>query len=806
MSVLALELGLIRVLSLRFWYHFAYMVIGVAMLGFGASGTVLTLLRRRILARPALWIAVPASAFSLSIPLSLLASRHVPLDLEFLAWHTAQLGNLLLLEMLMFVPFFIGAVVIGVALMDRPERVTGHYVANLVGSGAGALAAVAAMCVLSTTGLLVATAAVGYLAAAVMLPWRRPAGAIAGVLVAAAVAGVSFCAPYEPVVSPYKKLSQLAVSAGTQVIHRAEGPLGRIDVVAGPALHEAPGLNPESMLFLKSLPPHVLLLIDGEELGAVYDCRRPEDWAFMDYTTAALPYALRSRPRVLIIGAGGGADIGLALFHESREIVALERNRQIVETMTGRLADVGGAVYRAKGLTVVEAEARGYLSSSPRQFDIIQVPSPGASEAGLRAGQESYLYTEESFALMLDHLSNAGLLCVSASRQTPPRDELRVLDTAAAALRRRGLDPRQHIAMIRNLFAVTVVASKRPFTQAESAAIRALCKDERRLFDLCYLPGLAESEANVNERLDRPYYFQAACALLGADGGGAGRKQYLADYVFDVSATSDDKPYFFHFFRWRSLDVLTLQLGRHSRAFLELGYFTLIAALGQAVVVAALMILLPLAPGIKALKGAAGRAAAMAYFLAIGAGFMLLEMGFLQKLVLYLAHPIYSAAVVISSFLVFAGLGSLLSRRWRGEARRTAAIAGATAVVVAAVYALLLHRWLALTQAQAMPLRFLIAGATIAPLALAMGHMFPLALRQVGMAQPSLVPWTWAANGFASVVATVAAPLIAMHWGFSVLTLAAVVCYAVAAAMAFLLPRGTWCPKRPGELFHEEHA
>ncbi len=166
------------------------------------------------------------------------------------------------------------------------------------------------------------------------------------------------------------------------------------------------------------------------------------------------------------------------------------------------------------------------------------------------------------------------------------------------------------------------------------------------------------------------------------------------------------------------------------------------------------------------------------YFLLLGAGFMLLEMGFLQKLILYLAHPIYSAAAVIASFLIFSGLGSLLSGYW--PARRAITLAAAGVVLLAGLYVLAMDTWLHATQSQPVWGRFLIAGATIAPLAVLMGHMFPAGLRLVSGGSPALVPWAWAVNGFASVVATVAAPPVAMQVGLPRLGLVAIACYALA--------------------------
>ena len=163
----------------------------------------------------------------------------------------------------------------------------------------------------------------------------------------------------------------------------------------------------------------------------------------------------------------------------------------------------------------------------------------------------------------------------------------------------------------------------------------------------------------------------------------------------------------------------------------------------------------------------ADKTRALAYFMLIGLGFMLLEMNFLQRLTLYLADPIYSAAVVIGAFLVFAGLGSQLSRRWRRDAGGVVRRAGLLVAGIAAGYIFLLPRLLSATAHWPMPVRLAVAAALIAPLAMAMGQMFPVALRRLAAGGGALVPWCWAINGFASVVATVAATLLAVEIGFA---------------------------------------
>ncbi len=783
LAVIVLELALMRALSLRFWHHFAQMVIGVALLGFGVSGTALTLLGRRVRGNPARWLWAAALAFALNVPASLRAARAVELDVQLLAWDLALLGRVALLELILLVPFLFGATAVGAALMGRPERIGGHYAASLLGSGAGAVLAVAAMHWLSVGALLVGVSVLGLAAAGAVTSWRRWRPAVTTVVVAVATGLLLWRFYYRPDLSPYKMLPLVRAMPGSDAIHHDEGPLGHLDVVAGPAIHHAPGL---SLHYSGDVPPHALLIVDGDQTSAVYDAPDREDQAFLDFTTAAVAYALRERPSVCIVGAGGGADIALATYHRSPRVVGLEMNARVIDAMRGPLRERGGRIYDAPGVEIVAREARGYLIAGDERFDVIQLPAIeafGASGAGLYATQESYLLTVESFAAMLDRLTEGGLLCVTRWARTPPRDALRILDTAAEALRRRGTDPAAHLAMIRSWATATTVVSLRPLTDADTGAIRTFCRE--RSFDLCFLPGVTEKEANRFHILDRPYFFEGAVALLSPQ-----RREYLDAYLYDVAATTDDKPYFFHFLRWRSWKALQQQLGRRSRAFLELGFLMLLGALVQAAVLAAILVLLPLAPRAGGLRRTGGKAPAVGYFLLLGAGFMLLEMGFLQKLILYLAHPIYSAATAIAAFLVFAGLGSYVCTRWPGGLRRVNVLAGVAVAVLAGVYAWGLDGWLARTQASSLSVRFLLAAVTIAPLAFAMGHMFPLGLRRLAGRSPQLVPWAWAVNGFASVVATLAAPVIAMQIGFTLLIVAAIASYVLATLLAARLPAG----------------
>lgn len=782
-AVVGLELALMRVLSLRFWYYFAAMVISVALLGFGCSGTLLTLAQRRLNRRRGFWLPALAYAAALSMLLCAWGVQHVPLDIHYLAWDLgAQWLNILAVELLMLLPFLLAGGFVGLVLMDRADRIAGHYAANLVGSGAGALLSVILMSYVSIPGLLVVLALLGCGAGAALTHWKSPKAAPAGALCCVLWLAAAGFFPSEIRISPYKKLALEKSKPRTQVMRAADGPLGRIDIVRGPAIHDAPpGMSLQNPY---PIPDRTLVIVDGDQTRIVYNAADRQDWRFLDYTTAAAAWTLNDPARVLVIGPGGGAPLGLAYLKAGRQIDALAGNRQMTELIRSRLADVGGRIYHiSRARTYFEAP-RGWLRRTGRSYDLILLPlldsaGPGA---GLQAAQENYLYTVQSLQSFIRHLTPDGMLSVTVRAKTPPRDGLRIFNTAVAALQQEGLPAPDRLALIRSWETVTLAVRKTPWTDSQLQRLRAFSRS--RGFDLAYLPGLEPEAANRFHVLARPYYYEGARALLGAD-----RQDYIRQYPFALEAPTDDRPYFNHFIRWRQLPELRRQLQGRLPAFLELGSLLMTTALGQVAALAGVLIFLPLWPRRTALRATPGRGRVMLYFFLLGTGFMLLEMGFLQKLILYLAHPIYSAAAVIAAFLVFAGVGSRLSQRW---VQRTSAAARAAAWGTAGLgclYLLWLDPWLALTQSWAPAPRFAVAVLTIAPLALAMGHLFPLGLRRVSEAAAGLVPWSWAVNGFASVLATAGAPLLAMSVGFSKLILAALACYLAAGILFACLPR-----------------
>ena len=507
----------------------------------------------------------------------------------------------------------------------------------------------------------------------------------------------------------------------------------------------------------------------------------PSALAYLDQQTAAIPYHLLHRPRTLVLGAGGGSDVLRALHHGAAHVDAVELDPKLVGLVREEFSDFAGGVYDREDVTVHIAEARSFVEGSSRRWDLIQVAlldSFVAAAAGVHALGESSLYTVEALQAYHAHLAPGGLLAITRWLRAPPRDPIKLFATAVRALEQAGVStPGDQVAMIHSWNTATLLVKKGPFEPAEVARIRAFC--EERSFDVAWYPGMSETEANRFNRSAEPYLYHAAAALLGPE-----RERFLDDYQFHVAPATDDRPYFFRFFKWELLPELFALRAQGGLTQVDTGYLVQLGTLVQAAAASLVLILLPLAVlGSRPGGAPLARWRVATFFVALGFGFIFIEISFIQRFTLFLGHPLAAIAVVLAAFLVFAGLGSgasaTLSDRWRAPL----AFAAVGIILLAGAYLIALP--FAFSKLIGLPLvaKAVLATVLIAPLAFLMGLPFPLGLSRVSAEAPGLVPWAWAINGCASVVGAVLAGILAMHFGFAAVVCSAIMLYALAAAV-----------------------
>ena len=789
-SVLAYEILLMRLLSITFWYHFAYMVISLALLGFGASGSFLFLLSRRVYEKMDAWLVLLAGIAALSFPLAFSVAKEIGLDPLQLVWQNKEWVKMAATYLVMAIPFLLSGGIVGIILSAAGRDVPRLYAVDLLGAGFGCVAVVPAL-YLGPPWMLLPLLSGAVLAGAgwccMRTPWSGK-GILVLPLAGTLVLACYVLLPPVPELHHTKAFPMTMVFPDATVEAEREGPLGLIHVVGSSLIREVPGLSLNYGLDGKggNLPNQKTIFSDGDALSTITRFKDDlDELEHLDFTTMALPYHVRRPKKVLVVGAGGGTDVLLALKEKASSITALEANAQVAELMTGPFADFSGHLYSKPEVHLRIQEARQFLHGTEDRFDLIQISlldSFGGSAAGLYSAAESYLYTTEAFGLYLSRLSDSGLLAVTRWIKFPPRDALRIFSTALSALRKTGISqrPEEHLVLIRSWKTSTLLASKAPFTAEEIEKV--LVFNQRRSFDVDYYAGIREDVSNRYDVQKEAYSFKGATSLAGSEAKG-----FLRDYLFDVSPTTDDRPYFSHFFRWDKAWSLLQQLRKEFLPFMEIGTILIVATLVQAVMAGGALILLPLLGLRRAVEwardglSALGVLGTLFYFGSIGFAFMFLEMALLPRYTLLLSHPIYSTAVVLGAVLVFAGCGSLSVGHVESKSLWVAVTCVCAWVLGQALLEGRLFEW-----ALGWPFagRLALTVVMVGSLSFFLGWPFPIGLRETSGRYPSLVPWAWGINGCASVIGAVLGKMISMSIGLRMTMVVAALLY-VSAALVF---------------------
>jgi len=780
-AALAYEVLLIRLFSIIQWHHFAYMVISLALLGYGASGTFVTLMRRRLTANFSRAFLLNALLFSFTSVASFLLVQRLPFNTLELFWDKTQLGYLLIAYLLLFTPFFFAANCICISFSAFAGLIPRIYAFDLLGAGLGALAIVLLLYLLPPQDALRSIGVIGSSAAALSVLEQKMRWQ--GTLIPVTLTALFLLLPaswFALQISPYKALSQILQIGGTKVLEQHSSPLGLLTLVESSKipLRLAEGVSLNNRV---EPPQQLALFTDGDAPSPItrYNGDR-ESLAYLDYQTSALPYHLHKADKVLILGMGGGGSVLQAAYHQISEIHAVELDPWLPQLIQLAYAEFSGWRWLQDSTKVHNAEARSFIANTDERFDLIQMSlldAAGATSGGVYGLSENYLYTVEALNEYLQKLSPGGLLTITRWMKLPPRDGLRLFATALEALRlHSSANPAAQLILIRGWNTSTLVIKNGELQAAEIEALFEFC--QRRAFDIAYYPGMSDDhQANLHNILPEPFFHDGALALLGEQAG-----DYIDRYKFDIRPTTDDRPYFFNFFKWSTLPEIISLYRRGGFSLLELGYPVLILTLIQSSIVSLLLVLLPLRfiasePG-QQRHGYRWRV--IGYFLVIGLAYLFIEMAFIQKLTLFLAHPVFAVAVVICGFLIFSGLGSLFASRIPlalGERYLRYAVVPLS--VIALAYLWLLPNLIDMLDNPGMPVKAAAALLLIAPLAFCMGLPFPLGLAAVARNAPELVPWAWGINGCASLISAILATLLAVHWGFGSVILIAVVLYLI---------------------------
>ena len=431
-------------------------------------------------------------------------------------------------------------------------------------------------------------------------------------------------------------------------------------------------------------------------------------------------------------------------------------NSFTVRAIKEKWADFTGHIFNRPDVEIIANEGRHFLSRDKHSFDVIQLSGVDTWAAALAGGYvatETYLYTVEGVMAALEHLTPNGVLSYSRVVWDPPGETLRLAGVMAEGLRRRGVaNPAAHVVIVNGKVWADTLVKNSPFTQAEVGALRTWAKENG--FDILFDPFIPN-----DERYE--LVLRGSPALV---------ERFYRENAFDLSPPTDDRPFFFHYEKWRNL-LTELKVQRLAPA--PSAIFPMVSALGLILLLATFGILVPMYR--QRLVGVPGAWSSIVYFGGLGLGFIFVEIALIQKLMVFLGGPTYSLAFTLFVILFFSGLGSYVGRRWR--ALPTLTILTILIPTVIVLMSIVLSAVIPHLLGLALPLRIMLGILVISPVAFLIGMPFPLGLTVVGRLSPGWVSWAWAINSFTTVLGTLLAVLLSMHFGFHKVFLSAAFLY-----------------------------
>jgi len=743
LATLMFEILLTRVFSVTMWYHLAFMAISIAMFGMTAGAIIIYLRPRRFTQqRAARDLAINAIWFALSMVLSFFAHLSIPFvaDPSFTGFY-----SIVLTFALITVPFVFSGICVCIALTKFPRQVSRLYAADLAGAAVGCVLLIQLMRLTDGPTAVIVVAAVGALGG---LLFAAEAGARRLMRVAAGICLIFLVLAGANTILAAKQKSMLRLIWVKGVfrhrpLYETWNSFSRVKVDGDIRARQAPfgwGMSaklPDELrvrrltLDIDAAAATVLTEFDGD----------PDSLEHLKYDVTNLAHYLRTNASVFVVGVGGGRDVLSALAFGQKSIVGVELNQAIYDALNDVYGEFTGHLDQLPNVRFITDEARSYIARTTGRFDIFQISlidTWAATAAGAFVLAENSLYTVEAWQTFLAHLTPNGVLSVSrwyfAQR---PGEVYRLATLARAALREMGVEqPRRHMMIValskRKTPGMpdgigTLLLSRAPFSDADVATI------ERVAEDMAF-------EVLLNPRTYADANFEA---ITGTE---AEYRKFLREFPLNIEPPTDDSPFFFNMLRLR--DAFKKELWQQGLMSHNMkAVFTLAALLFVVFTLAGLCILVPLLmTSDKA--GLRGSLLHFIFFASIGFGFMFIEISQMQRLIVFLGHPVYGLSIVLFAVLLSCGLGSYTTGRVtldnirRHGTRRLAAL-----VVILVLFGLFTPPVIRGMAASSTPTRLVVAVLLLFPLGLFMGMPFPLALKLATSSNRQLTPWLWASTG-----------------------------------------------------------
>ncbi len=760
-AVLSYQILVTRFFSVMLYYHFAFAAISLAMLGLtrGAMevyGKPERYSSERVgeeFARHACWFAISgvvAMAVFLVSPL-LAPAKYVPVALTLAA--------------LAFVaPFTEGGVCITLLLTRLPYGGGRLYAADLLGAAVGCLGVIFILLVIdpvsATLWLGAFAAGAGWVVIRRSDSARnlRLSGTVTLILAAMALVHTGLDLSGKSHLGVFwakgKQQNDTLFERWNTYSRVRVRPLGEMSPFGWGLARKPDGTINQHYLDIDADAGTPITRFDGD-LGKV---------AYLKDDVINAAYLVQKPADVAVVGVGGGRDILSALVFGASRIRGIEINPAISEVLTDKFADFSGHLDRQPGVSLVNAEARSYINHSTDRYDLVQISlidTWAATAAGGLTLTENRLYTVEAWEDFYRALKPGGLLSVSRwySAETHSGEFYRLVAIASQALQHMGVPSAElprHVVALNVGDIVTVITRPDAFTDAEWQAARTRLSAQG--FKILLAPDVA--------------YDNVTSTLLSSKADQA----FLDSLPENIAASTDDNPFFFYTARLGDLLSSRASLATNNNQAINMTRWLVLLALGACVY----YIVLPFFRLTRRMP-ISSLAPPVAYFSAIGMGFMLVEISQMQRLMVFLGHPVYGLSVVLFTILLFSGIGSTTVG---ADAPRRGAIAVRAAALLATLVAAglltpLVTHW---ARTESTDIRILVSVLLLAPPAFCMGMMFPLGLG-VWRRHSELLPFFWSANGITSMLASVLGMALSIEFGIARTFTLGVCCYGICALM-----------------------
>jgi len=779
LSAITFEVLLTRIFSISQWNHLSFIVISIALFGFAASGTFLSIIDTKdkkwvIKFSSQMPVAIIVTLYSATATISFISLHIIPLDYFRLPLEPVQSIYLLISYLILSLPFFFAGLIISIAYSLTPQKTAYIYFTSMAGSALGAVIPALFLPLLGENKLVVFAAIIpmALAPAAFFKKFNQPIQAnvcfshvrqiaLQGIFAIILFFAVFFCPegiiPARVSPSPYKHLSRLLLFPNTDITETLTSVTGRIDNVKSPYIRFAPGL---SLKYKGVLPNQKAVFRDGDNQFVFYDIPPKKNARFARFTLPYSGYVLNPYPNnVLVIQQGGGSAIPCAVASNAKKITIIEQNQKI--------ADI---VQRHYNFDVINQNPRAFLARSKNMFNIIHVENWGSSLIGSSALNQEYLFTTNAFKAYLTHLTEDGILIISRKILLPPSDSIRLWATAYEGLKAINAEnPYKHLVILRNWDVFTLLVSARPMNN--SAAIKEFAATLN--FDIVYSPEMKRKEANQFNIFDEPYHFLeinrlAQCYENGKQG------EFFRTYALDVAPQSDNRPFPGRVLRWTRLNEIYKSTGSRLWSLLLSGEIVVSVAFIEALMVAVFLLILPLF--IISKKGKKPPLFQIIYFLSVGSGFIFVEMFFIKEFTILFCDPVISFTIVLSGILIFSALGGYVSQQFNRIRLWLIFIV----LLILLLFILLAHSFIShqILKVPFVP-RLFIALLILLPPGFLMGFPFPIAMRYM-LKSTVQRAYAWSVNGCASVLTSIISAQIAISFGIHLILVCAIFAYLLA--------------------------